>query len=1100
MQTCLDTIRQTVAGVAPAQEGADAVRQLVDEFPLPDALQRLAQATQGASVETLGYMVFPALRQRLRDDDLFGGMLQVAADKHVAPTFRIVALHFLADAAQARDTPEPFLALVRGIAGSAAEPPAVRARAARFFGGDSSDQATRAIGTLLASDQPGLVDAAAHVLTTWLENGVALPQSMITRLLELARSHPEQAIASPGMLTALATLPTAQAALETLLMHATSPDLQVRALATVGERVSTATLARLITTTMDQPSATAHLILQSLVTTDPARLVALEEAGHLRACLYAATLEPSAASILGVNKVVALTRHSDPQVRALATALLSLLPDGPEVAAVRERGIRINGRIHPKEEITRAIRATEPGSTTESGPATPRVIGPGYALYRDLNTIPLHHWHTGVFLGFKPVGTSGCLSLIDASNMTLEDLIFDVIMIRDACRNFAAPDTPVATIMRELRDAFVLSFREHKPSQFHGARKQPKITADKRKAVAATATSFLNKGIDWSALMLCPKWWLRPFRRWNGTVSDIAEIRCDGVVEFSYEKNDLPVCSGFETAKWNITAPDFSHVDNHNWIHRGNYDPGELCPRIQAGDTGDPEHAGASDATTFVKVVPQQPEILDFQVRDRFLVFAPSIQFRVAKEAYDTVYVRLTVSKDGGPRYFVHTEDPYQSDPPTTLIGDWQFFPVRSNTTDTHLAFWMGKTVNGPDYGGEQGNFEFQIEAVDPGGNVSALQAVTVAMHVPGAKERRPCAYVSPGDATVRIDYLGPDDHIHELWLQPGGTWAHTDFSRWMGAPPAAGRPYSYAGPDATARVVYRGQDNHLYELSLPPGSTWSYDDLSEAPLPGADLTAYVTPFDATARVVYSGNSGQTASLHELSLKKDGSWDNKDLGQFITGRPAMVHAPCAFVTPDAVARVVFSDDFGVHVLSRPEAAETWDHILLNSAPLPIGRMSAYVTPFDATARVVYVGSDHHIHELYLPPGARTWTHADLSQNAQTSRRDPVPPADAGGPCGYVTPFDAVARVVYRGTDGHIHELFLRPGGTWLYSDLDRRLNGAASAASDPFCHVTPDGTARVDYCGQDDHIHELWLQPGGHWSYTDLTAEAKRNEPVQPAA
>ncbi len=81
----------------------------------------------------------------------------------------------------------------------------------------------------------------------------------------------------------------------------------------------------------------------------------------------------------------------------------------------------------------------------------------------------------------------------------------------------------------------------------------------------------------------------------------------------------------------------------------------------------------------------------------------------------------------------------------------------------------------------------------------------------------------------------------------------------------------------------------------------------------------------------------------------------------------------------------------------------------------------------------------------------------------------------------------MARVVYRGGEGHIHELWLPPNGEWHLGDLTE-LTGAPPAAGDPAGYVTEvDGTARVVYRGDEGHIHELWLPPKKGWRVGDLT-------------
>lgn len=53
-------------------------------------------------------------------------------------------------------------------------------------------------------------------------------------------------------------------------------------------------------------------------------------------------------------------------------------------------------------------------------------------------------------------------------------------------------------------------------------------------------------------------WWERI---WHGKVTDIDDIRCDGITEFSYEKNGIEVAMNS-----NITY-DLNHLDGHNDLH-----------------------------------------------------------------------------------------------------------------------------------------------------------------------------------------------------------------------------------------------------------------------------------------------------------------------------------------------------------------------------------------------------------------------------------------------------------------------------------------------------------------------------------------------------
>ncbi len=309
-----------------------------------------------------------------------------------------------------------------------------------------------------------------------------------------------------------------------------------------------------------------------------------------------------------------------------------------------------------------------------------------------------------------------------------------------------------------------------------------------------------------------------------------------------------------------------------------------------------------------------------------------------------------------------------------------------------------------------------------------------------------PYAYITSFDRhpTARVVYRSPDSHIHELRLEPGGSWIKADLTNRAGVPNAEGKPVAYLtdfDSHQTARVLYLGQDSHVNEVRLESGQSWKGADLTHlagAPDAASDPFGYVTSFDShsTARVVYRSRDGH---VHEIRLEAGGSWKGADLTA-LAGAPNAQTDPFAYVTDDD------------------------------------GRQ---------TARVIYLGQDSHIHEVRLEAG-QSWKGADLTHQASGANGE-------GNPAAYLTHFDgaSTARVVYRGRDAHIHELRLQAGQSWKAADLTH-LAGGPGAASDPFGYVTSFGTpaARVIYIGQDSHVHELRLESGGSWKKADLTALA----------
>jgi hypothetical protein len=172
-----------------------------------------------------------------------------------------------------------------------------------------------------------------------------------------------------------------------------------------------------------------------------------------------------------------------------------------------------------------------------------------------------------------------------------------------------------------------------------------------------------------------------------------------------------------------------------------------------------------------------------------------------------------------------------------------------------------------------------------------------------------------------------------------------------------------------------------------------------------------------------------------------------------------------------------------------------------SASRAWGDPFGYYTPLFEASRVVYRGHDDHIHELWLTRDSNGWQHADLSamSGAPGADRDVLGFFNAA-PFGYYTPLYDAARVIYRGNDEHIHELWLtRDSNGWQHADLSA-MSGAAAAASEPYGYYTPlYDAARVIYRGNDDHIHELWLtRDSNGWQHADLSAMSGLATPGVP--
>jgi hypothetical protein len=323
---------------------------------------------------------------------------------------------------------------------------------------------------------------------------------------------------------------------------------------------------------------------------------------------------------------------------------------------------------------------------------------------------------------------------------------------------------------------------------------------------------------------------------------------------------------------------------------------------------------------------------------------------------------------------------------------------------------------------------------------------------------------------------------IIEFRLQGG--WIQADLSNFTidGAPtPVAGDLFPYVTRDGVPRIVYRGTDSHIHELRLQGG--WIQADLSQlvtngTPVPAAgDPFPYVTP-EGIPRIVYRGTDFH---IHELRLQ--GAWLQADLSNIVVNGPPIPAGqfdgdPFAYVTLDGVARVLYQgQDAHIHEFRLQGAWLQADLSALSGNPPPPadGHVFAYVT-VDGIPRVIYRGVEEDIHELRLQG---SWLHTDLTQLVNNI---PLAPLAIGAPFGYVTP-DGTARVVYIGNDFHVHELHLQGG--WIPADLSALTADQTPGEGNVFAYVTPDGVPRVLYRGDDSNIHELRLQ--GSWIGADLS-------------
>jgi len=206
----------------------------------------------------------------------------------------------------------------------------------------------------------------------------------------------------------------------------------------------------------------------------------------------------------------------------------------------------------------------------------------GTAMYRDLdNTFSAQHYHSGVYLYFEYVNGTGTMYFAHQGGSSGSSYPSHGLSIENESTYIGISASNLATLKSSLIDKF------ENGQTYHGtySRIVYPLTLS---SIAATAKQLGNKsddiGYTWVD-MIDPEnhWQLWPpgwYEHWDGTIGDIDEIRCDGVIEFSYEEHGVEVANDM-----NIAGVGNYRVDRHNDFHNGDYQWPELCPRIQAGES-----------------------------------------------------------------------------------------------------------------------------------------------------------------------------------------------------------------------------------------------------------------------------------------------------------------------------------------------------------------------------------------------------------------------------------------------------------------------------------------------------------------------------------
>jgi hypothetical protein len=492
-----------------------------------------------------------------------------------------------------------------------------------------------------------------------------------------------------------------------VIAAAQQPQERLSVLETIGRQLPDDLFANVVASLDKSRTDETVPVIRSLVIEEPRRLEVIHKQVSPDEVLHWLRYVPEADRSRRLQRLIDRIRNAGNA--AIATAARGLVERSPIADAIRA-----------------AIQAGTLRPVWPAGTPAPPGLGVSYAtgfqradaMYKSLEPATRRlsggqHWHAGLFNAFEgfPDGR-GKLSGLHAGFPLL-----------DTVHWFSAEGTYFNSVngtldapMQRLRDEFLTAFGVKPGVPYHGARTSRNgVTLAQRRAIIDTAVTLRGEGIDYTWYDMLD--WRSP--GWSGKPDDIDQIRCDGVVEYCYEKQGIRVCGGKDPGRWKIAHQGWRYPANHNDFHTNGYDQGELCPRIQAGDQ--------QNDTQFVKPPDTVPIVRSFMVIPGWMESrTPWVILLVEAPFSDRVWARLRVRQVGAQTFdFLVSEPDFYG----RYGGPWRLQAMPPN--DALGVQWLGRIAAGPQYTGPGLRFEFRLQVIDQGGNVSVEESTEALLDLP---------------------------------------------------------------------------------------------------------------------------------------------------------------------------------------------------------------------------------------------------------------------------------------------------------------------------------------------------------------------------------
>ncbi len=359
-------------------------------------------------------------------------------------------------------------------------------------------------------------------------------------------------------------------------------------------------------------------------------------------------------------------------------------------------------------------------------------------------------------------------------------------------------------------------------------------------------------------------------------------------------------------------------------------------------------------------------------------------------------------------------------------------------------------------------------------------------------------------DNSQHVNFIGVDDHVHELYIKPGTGWVDNDLTELAAAqsPALQSGLSGYWQSDGSVHVFYygAGTDNHVYQLRIFPGAPgWVWEDLTSladgiVPEVSRALNGYCGT-DNSQHVNYIGSYNHIHELYRASGAGPTDWTDNDLTALASAVPP--HPNTALVSywaGDSSQHVFFIGiDNHVHQLSIAPGAGGWSDqdlttLLAGDGATPnVNTALAGFADDEGGQHLLYVATDGAIHELYSGSGAIPGFDHSLTKAAHALAPNVGTALDA------YQGTDNSRHINFFGVDGHVHEIYGSPqnaGSGYVDNDLTKMANAVDPAIGNRGLngYWGSDGSQHVNFIGADGDVHELYIAPGTNgWVDNNLT-------------